>query len=130
MGSRMKNWPPEKILRLIEIYRENPVLWDPNHKDFKNTDVKNRLWNEIAEVIGSRDAEKKMNILVVQYRRELKKIRERIAAGKTEEQAATKWFAFEAMSFLKGKIRRQKQILTVSFSFYYLIVYSIFKLRF
>lgn len=114
----MKNWPPEKILKLIELYKEHPALWDPCHKDFKNSDVKSMIWMNIAETIGSRDVEKKMNILIVQFRRELKKIRERIQAGKSEEEAATKWFAFEAMSFLKGKIRKQRQNVNVSRFFF------------
>lgn len=110
----MKHWPPEKILQLIQLYKENPVLWDPCHKDFKNSDVKSIIWTNIAETLGLRDAEKKMNILTVQFRRELKKIRERMQAGKTEEEAATTWFAFEAMSFLKDKIRKHKQNVNVS----------------
>lgn len=70
---QMKPWSQEKSLQLIELYKQRPVLWDKRDKDYKNNETKADAWAEICSIIGMRDAEKKMNILNVQYRRELKR---------------------------------------------------------
>lgn len=108
---RMKNWPPEKVMKLIELYRERPLLWDPHHPEFKNCELKNQVWLDIAETLNTRDVEKKMNILIVQFRRELKKMHDRALNSDSKEPRKCKWFAFDALSFLKEKMRiRQKQL--------------------
>jgi len=37
---------------LIALVRENPVLYDKKHKDYKNQEVKKDAWNVIREAIG------------------------------------------------------------------------------
>ena len=111
----MKAWTPDTILQLIQLYRSRPVLWDHSHPDVKKNELKHAAWVEIAQIMNRSDVEKKMNILIVQFRREMKKLRdwhEKFQKGETNKTLKSKWFAFEAMHFLKDKIRKQKSLNT------------------
>lgn len=37
---------------LIALVRENPVLYDKKHRDYKNQEVKKDAWNMILETCG------------------------------------------------------------------------------
>lgn len=139
LQGEMKHWTSDKVMKLIELYRERPLLWDPYHPEFKNCELKNQIWLDIAETLSTRDVEKKMNILIVQFRRELKKINDHALKSDSKEPRKSKWFAFDALSFLTEKMRmRQKHLnnsITVSaikvfsscgFSFFFF--YSLFNL--
>ncbi|KAG8297667.1 hypothetical protein J6590_030176 [Homalodisca vitripennis] len=41
-------WPRERVFKLIELYREQTVLWDPTCREFKDKNLKNSAWTEIA----------------------------------------------------------------------------------
>ena len=40
---------------LIQTVQNYPVLYDTSHADYKNTRIKNRIWDNIAEIIGDSD---------------------------------------------------------------------------
>ena len=42
----------EKKMRMIQLIRENPILYDLGHIDHKNTQMKKVIWEKIAEVLG------------------------------------------------------------------------------
>lgn len=42
-------WSDDMSLKLIEIYRDKPVLWDPTHMDYKLTKKKVDVWRCIAD---------------------------------------------------------------------------------
>lgn len=37
----------------IKMIRQERPLWDKKHRDYKNLEVKNKIWKEIAEKCGS-----------------------------------------------------------------------------
>ena len=39
-------------MRMIQLIRENPILYDLGHIDHKNTQMKKVIWEKIAEVLG------------------------------------------------------------------------------
>lgn len=57
----MPEWDDEKILSLIELYREKPVIWDPKNKDFYKKHLKLDAWEEIGKTmnIAADDCKKK-----------------------------------------------------------------------
>jgi hypothetical protein len=113
MLHEMKAWTPDTILELIQLYRSRPILWDYSHPDAKKPKLKQAAWMEISAIMKRTDVEKKMSILIVQFRREMKKLRdlnEKFQKGETTKPLISKWFAFEAMYFLKDKLRKHKQL--------------------
>uniref|UniRef100_A0A6P7FSD5 Uncharacterized protein LOC114332168 n=1 Tax=Diabrotica virgifera virgifera TaxID=50390 RepID=A0A6P7FSD5_DIAVI len=68
-------WSKELTTRLIELFREQRVLWDPTFMDFKNRNKKHDAWTEIAAEVktDTSEVEKKMRMLIGQFQRELKK---------------------------------------------------------
>ncbi|KAG8246478.1 hypothetical protein J6590_084154 [Homalodisca vitripennis] len=47
-GPTEAKWPRERVFKLIELYREQTVLWDPTCREFKDKNLKNSAWTEIA----------------------------------------------------------------------------------
>ncbi|XP_053613681.1 uncharacterized protein LOC128677097 isoform X2 [Plodia interpunctella] len=90
-------WNNDLVFKLIDHYRERPVLWDldlPEHKDKRKKKV---AWVQIAQAMGmdKQTVERKIKILYTQFRREL------LIRSDTEE---SKWFAFKNMYFLKKRV--------------------------
>lgn len=92
-------WSRDQLMQLIDLYREHNVLWDPTCRDFKDKNLKNNAWVEIANAMQMPKAEvqAKMRTLIGQFQREAKKP----TSGSASE--AKKWFAFHALLFLKDK---------------------------
>ena len=42
----------QKKMRLIELVRENPILYDLNHINHKNAQMKLVIWEKIAEILA------------------------------------------------------------------------------
>lgn len=47
----------------IKMIRQERPLWDKKHRDYKNLEVKNKIWKEIAEKCGSTGNECNLCIL-------------------------------------------------------------------
>ena len=41
----------EKKMKLIQLVRENPILYDLNHVNHKNAQMKLVIWEKIAEIL-------------------------------------------------------------------------------
>ena len=42
----------QKKMQLIELVRENPILYDLNHINHKNAQMKLVIWEKIVEILG------------------------------------------------------------------------------
>lgn len=93
-------WSRSKITVLIEMYRDKEVLWNPKNPSFKNKNLKNYAWSEIASElkIEKTEAQTKMKSMTSMFQRELKK--EKSGAGASQ---GVKWWAFDLLLFLKDK---------------------------
>ena len=49
-GKKLKKIDQKKML-MIQMIRENPILYDINHIDHKNVLMKKVIWEKIAEVL-------------------------------------------------------------------------------
>lgn len=69
------DWNQDQVIQLIDLYRERPVLWDPGCADYKDRNLKNYAWSEIA--FGMRmtkiEVQDKMKKVIGQFQRENKK---------------------------------------------------------
>ncbi|XP_017869493.1 PREDICTED: uncharacterized protein LOC108618099 [Drosophila arizonae] len=103
--------------KLIELYRQHPNLWDPNHLDYHTRKLRRQAWHSIAAqlnavsggsaagaVAGAASGRRfswqmlhrKLTDYIKYYRRE----RQREALAVEGEGAGTRWGFYEAFSFL------------------------------
>lgn len=45
-------WTEENVLKLIGLYENYPVLWDPQNKFYKLNNKKNDAWLEISTAMN------------------------------------------------------------------------------
>ncbi|GJQ79917.1 hypothetical protein Trydic_g18361 [Trypoxylus dichotomus] len=99
-------WTSDTVMQLIDEYKNRPILWDRDHKHFRNGDRKMKAWLEMAAVFDIKETwevKKKMNSLLASYRRERHKIR--LKQPKPGQTAfVSNWFGYRALdSFLHEK---------------------------
>ncbi|XP_036140509.1 uncharacterized protein LOC118644881 [Monomorium pharaonis] len=79
---------------LITLVRENPVLYDKKHRDYKNQQVKKDTWNMIREVSGLLSSveqlESRWNQLRNQFGKKLRERKAKLASGSSGGSAAKK----------------------------------------
>lgn len=102
-------WNKEMTFRLIELYREKRILWDPMHAEYKNRSKKHSAWIELSKEmkIQTNEAEKKVRILVGQFQREIKKGK---YEGEMDPSYKSKWIFFKPFLFLKDKTHVTEKI--------------------
>ncbi|CAH0404754.1 unnamed protein product [Chilo suppressalis] len=96
----------ETAIRLIEIYASHSPLWDTRRKEYHNNNVREDLWEEIAKnfVQPKADLKLKMKSLLSSYRRERNREKTSNITGCGRNKAyKSKWFAYEAFSFLHDR---------------------------
>ena len=98
-------WTREKTLELIECYRSHTLLWQPTHMMYKNRIKRSDAWLDIGNILNvhQNEAEKKVKNLVAQFRRELKKCREKKSGSSCADTYQSQWFGFDSMLFLMDK---------------------------
>lgn len=105
-------WSDEQSLKLIELYRDKPMLWDSTHKEYKLSKRKIDIWQDIAKELNCSvtDARKKIESLLTSFRREMRREGTTRSGMGSDEVYHSKWFAFRPMWFLSDKFRpRQTQ---------------------
>ncbi|KAK0414338.1 hypothetical protein QR680_007272 [Steinernema hermaphroditum] len=85
---------------LIDYVKANPILWDSNHRQYKDFELKHLLWEDCSNRLlkmgypcSASDLPKQWKNLV-DYYRHLKK--------KSQHGNYVKWSHFQAMCFLDG----------------------------
>lgn len=84
-------------MKLIELYRERPILWDPTNNEYKFGKNKLTVWKEIADLMHTdvMEVKKKTESLLASFRRE-------------RQRDESQWFAFQSMRFLIDKYKPRK----------------------
>lgn len=96
------DWSNEDSLQLIEQYRLHTELWDRSDPKYKDKMCRFRGWSEVADSFGCTKAEveRKMNVLLTQYRREKHKMMMKRYEGMAP--GTSKWYAFKNFGFLEN----------------------------
>ncbi|KAI9586161.1 hypothetical protein GQX74_002008 [Glossina fuscipes] len=83
MHAKIMEWTNDDALELIEQYRSHTELWNRADPKYKDKLCRFRAWSEIAERFGCSKAEveRKMNVLLTQYRREKHKMLVKLYQG-------------------------------------------------
>ena len=115
-------WTKDATIRLVELFREKPELWDTSGSSYRDKAKKQIAWNEIAMTmgVGVKEVEKKMRVLIGQFQREEKKVMSRYEYGKPKD---SKWFCYNHLYFIRGRYK-PRQNLGVSLFYYNSITIS------
>ena len=110
----------DDIQALIEHYRDNPILWNTTHSQYRNKELKTKVKTDLVKHLGNRYSvdvlDKKFHSLRTSMRREVK--RELEADESCKEPCSKKakkkpWQYFEAMSFMKDEVERFVIIISI-----------------
>ncbi|XP_068149991.1 uncharacterized protein DDB_G0275275 isoform X1 [Drosophila tropicalis] len=92
--------------RLIELVRQNPILWDCRLPHYKRSDKKKAIkWNELGRMfnVNGERVQRTFTSLREIFRRELN--HEKMLGA---QRFTSKWEYYDAMAFLKEVIRERK----------------------
>lgn len=97
-------WSSDHIFKLLALVEKYPVIWDMNSKDYRNRDLKEAAFNEIAKELDqpSDEVKKKLQSLRSAFMREINQCQKRLKSGAGADQVfrAVKWKYFSAMKFM------------------------------
>lgn len=101
LHTKTMEWTNDDALELIEQYRAKTELWNRSDPKYKDKLCRFRAWSEIAERFGCSKAEveRKMNVLLTQYRREKHKMLMKLYQGL--QPSPSKWYAFKHFDFME-----------------------------
>lgn len=94
-------WSNDKALQLIELYQQQPALWDTRCDDYNDQQKRHEAMMELAAQfhVEKHEIKQKLNSLLRSFYRELKRDKESKWSRKVYN---SKWFGYERMSFLAG----------------------------
>jgi hypothetical protein len=101
-------WTNDKVISLIELYRNQPVLWDCRLKEYKDRKKRHDALMQIAVSfgVGEEEVERKLKNLICHFSRETKKERDSTKRGAGSDAVyKSKWFCYDSMLFLKDRNR-------------------------
>lgn len=96
-----------EMLHLINLYRENEILWNTKHKLFKRPDIKKNVLDKIGKEFDTTGEEIKKKLISLRstYRAERSKVLvKKSGKGNEDDDLPTSLFWFEEMSFLDDTI--------------------------
>ncbi|KAL4718654.1 hypothetical protein ACJJTC_013383 [Scirpophaga incertulas] len=99
------------LIKLLELYKDFPCLWDLSHKDYANRDARNQAYLIMLNVFKKNDSaatlktlKTKLDNMRTSYKRERKKVEasKTSGAGNDEVHLPSLWY-YEHLSFLDEK---------------------------
>lgn len=96
----------EKVINLINISPDHPVLWDCHLNDYKDGTKKMNSLMEIAVSfeVEKEEVERKIKNLAWHFLREIKKRRNSIKSGTGRDDVyKSKWFYYRSILFLNDR---------------------------
>lgn len=117
-------WSNDNILQMLELYKQEPCLWDPRTREYKNRSAHFGAWQRIVRRLPFKttvdEAKKKKNSLMGYYRIHLNRYKKTLALTGGRSVYKTTWFAFELMhSFLRPIYGPKKKKKMVRINVYY-----------
>ena len=91
------DWSGDLSIRLVEEYRQRPMLWDSTHGLYRVQTAKYEAWSDLARIFECdiTDLRKKLNSIFASHRREKAKIRN---GGRST------WFLYSYLRFLPSHL--------------------------
>ena len=105
-------WTNDKVINLIYLYRDRPVLWDCRLKEYKDRNKRMDALLEIAFSFGVEkgEIERKIKNLVCPFSRELKREREVSRSGTgSDDVYKSKWFSYNSKYAVSQRSKSTKR---------------------
>nr|XP_024217498.1 uncharacterized protein LOC112210977 [Halyomorpha halys] len=102
-----ERWTPEDKVRLIDLYKDHSLLWDPTDVDHKNNHKRRDAFNNIARELGVESVDlvkKKMDSFLIQYRREMRSTLAAAGPGFKEKKKSS-WWGVPYFEFLRDIVQ-------------------------
>ncbi|XP_071573313.1 uncharacterized protein [Temnothorax nylanderi] len=100
-------WPYDKVLQLIALFQQRPMLWDTQCDAYKDRQKRHEVTLELAARLNVEkdEIERKLKNLQSHFYREVKKeeLSKLSTSTGTTGVYRSKWFAYNAMRFLADK---------------------------
>lgn len=93
----MSDWSHEFTMKFLELYRNEPFIWDSTHKDRKNVYA---AWLRLSEGLqrSVKELKRKKDSLMATFRSQLRKKKASIRYGASEADIYKPvWFAYDFM---------------------------------
>jgi len=96
-------WSNELILEFLDLYKQEPCIWNPKHSQHKSRNSVNDSWENISKNLSVpysiSDLKKKKDSLMATFR----KLHNRVKSSKKtgsglDDIYKPNWFAYEAMT--------------------------------
>ncbi|CAF4892110.1 unnamed protein product [Pieris macdunnoughi] len=103
----MSDWSAPTILTFLEAYQNEPCLWNSKDADHKNRQKVNDAWTRLSIIMNKsvKELKNKKEILMVTFRRHLKKKKDSIRSGAGFDDVYTPvWFAYDLMESFLGPL--------------------------
>ncbi|KAG8278503.1 hypothetical protein J6590_019135 [Homalodisca vitripennis] len=101
---RLDFWTQDNVISLIQLYELHRLLWDTNEPNYKNKYKRKDSYTSIAKELGVNNTEevkKKIESLLVQFRREKKAVIPKSGMGTADKKKA--WWGLQFFQFLSDK---------------------------
>ena len=111
-----KNWQDGDIEKLIDLYEENPCLWDIFDNSYQKRDVKERALAAIANELHVQitDIKSKWNAIQGQFGRELNKVKSSKSGQSTDDLYVSQWIFWDKLQCLQSVMKTTKNRDTLS----------------
>lgn len=112
-------WTNELVLKFIELYQAEPLLWNPRNSQHKNRNAVIDAWQRIQVGLNCQFAiaelKRKRESLMSTYRLHSRKIKESSHSGaSTCELYTTNWFAYTLMDSFLGPVYNKNDNVTIN----------------
>ncbi|XP_016664777.1 uncharacterized protein LOC107885617 [Acyrthosiphon pisum] len=101
-------WSNDLILEFLELYEQEPCIWNPKHPQHKIRNSVNDSWNNISKNLSQKyticELKKKKDSLMATYRKLANRVKSSKKTGSgSEDIFKPDWFVYEIMArFLHG----------------------------
>lgn len=108
-SNSIRKWTIDDSCKLIELYKQHPVLWNPSCEDYKKRIKKVRALKTIADLLNTTydEVDRKIRSFNAQYLRERRKDNQFKKLGRQKAFNST-WFGYSLLSFLGQRKKSRK----------------------
>lgn len=106
------DWPIETSLEFLQLYEQEPVIWNPKDLRHRNRNAINEAWLRIHKSLSVKcsiqDLKRKRESLMATFRPLWRAKINRELSGGSDDGHKTNWFAFDAMARFLGGVYQPK----------------------
>lgn len=103
----MADWTNEILIKFVELYQSEDILWNAKHRNHKDKTKMNDAWCRISKILNIpiEDLKNKKNSIMATFRGHLRKKKASIKSGAGQNDIYRPiWFLYDQMESFLGKL--------------------------